>query len=264
MNTFNRTFILMLITGSVLQLNSCQDSGNGPKQTFNSAERFVDKINIPAGISTVNINNPIGFIFINGSADSVNSIYVLDRSVTADDRGTADVLKKTIILDNQVRADTLSCSISYPYDLRNVYECNLNLDVFYKRNINIKKPNQGVQLMYLNSDIYAESESWNITADKHTGSLDLQTTNGHIFADVSLPVNGYCKCYSLNGHIFLKIPKTSSALLNIKTSSGTINLSNLEIITSKKNKYELSGILGDGEASISLYSRAGKITVEGY
>ena len=152
----------------------------------------------------------------------------------------------------------------HPTDLNNSYEGNLSLDVHYKKDVIIKNPNKGIYAAYLNAELEIETKAWETTIEQHNGSLEVHSIGGNITATLIIPQSGFCRCYSESGDIYVKIPSNTSANVNIKTDTGSITYSNLNLSVSSSSDQELIGVLGTGEGNIFLESKKGKIVLEGF
>ncbi len=247
---------------SFIILSACSDNSIDNESLFEYTQHISSSFNISNIIDKITIKNPIGFIFLYGTYDSTNVGYVLDKKVRVKSQTLSQAEFDKIILQHTEILDSLICNVESP-SITNYYSCNLNLNVPYNKTIYVNKSNKGIYTSYLESDLFAETELEDCTVDQHIGSLEIRTNSGNITSTINIPKEEFCKCYSNNGNIYVKIPVSTSANIKLKTVSGTITIKNLDVNFSINTNAEVSGSLGNGEGTIYLESSNGRITLEG-
>ena len=263
MNSSIKLFSVCSTILFVIILYGCNNSSE-PETLFESTERYSNNFDFSPSINQIAVTNPIGFIFLYGSTDTTKVRYVIDRTVKAKTKSLAEIELKKINLEHLISDDTLFCNIIYPSDLNNLYEGNLSLDVPYKKNIKIKNPNQGIYAAYLSANLEVETKNWKSTIEQHNGSLEVNSVGGNITATLDIQKDGFCKCYTDSGDIYIRIPANTSANVNIKTITGSITYTNLNLSIDTSSNQALKGVLGSGEGNIFLESKKGKIVLEGF
>ncbi|RJP61598.1 MAG: hypothetical protein C4539_19600 [Ignavibacteriales bacterium] len=246
-----------------LLLPGCSDKSVNNDTWFEYSERVNGSDVIPDSLKKIFITNQIGVISLNGTNSASAVSFLLDRTVRVTSQSLARTeFEKIILLSNHYK-DSVFYSIESPSGDYNFYRCNLTLFIPYIANVYMNKPNRGIFTTNLESDLFAESESGDCNIEQHTGSVEVHTGTGNINAVIDIPETGFCKCYSETGDITIKIPTGISAIVNIKTVSGSISIKNLNVNYSINTSTSKTGNLGNGEATIYLESKKGKITLEG-
>lgn len=228
-----------------------------------STDTYSNEFSLSSTVEKIKISNPIGFTFLNGRTDMNKVKYVLDRTVHAKTKSLAQSELSNIVIDHFIIQDTLLCGVSFPENVNNIYECNVNVDVPYNKDISIGNSNSWVHTTYLNSNLEVETNTSEIKVEKHTGSFEAKSLKGNITAEINISENGYCKCLTETGDIHVKIPINTSANIVIYTTSGSISYSNLDLLVESNSVKELKAKLGSGTGNIFLESSSGKIILEG-
>ncbi|HPE68937.1 MAG TPA: DUF4097 family beta strand repeat-containing protein [Thermotogota bacterium] len=91
----------------------------------------------------------------------------------------------------------------------------------------------------------------------------LDSSNGSISGDISLPDTGTVRVTTSNGRIDLRVPRETRATLSAKTSNGTISTKNLGITFSQDTKTSKRGTINGGGASLELDTSNANITLSG-
>ncbi len=256
--------ILISIFGLLLYLNGCNNTSTQPEKLFEATERYSNSFSLPSSINEIIITNPVGVTFLNGSLDSTKISYVIDRAVTANSFDLAQSEMKNIDLEHVPSNDTLYCNINYPDNLNNIYKCNQNLDIPYNKPVAVTIPNQGVYSNFLDTTLLIETTSYQTLITNHSGSAEVHSITGKITVTIDIPPNGFCKCYSNEGDIYVKIPSNSSAMVDLKTISGSITYSGLNLTVDSQSNKEIKGKLGNGESTIYLETEKGNIVLEAF
>jgi len=256
------TLTVFLITGLFLSTSCSESTTDEP--LFEYTQTYSGSIQVPANIEQITIENSIGFIFLNGSDDSLAANYVLNKTVKVTESSLAQSAFDNITFDSVIDSDTLKCKINFPSDRVDLYKSSLNFNMPRAKKIIVKKNNYGVQTFALTNDIYAETNNDECILEGHGGSAELHSQSGDISAMISIPDSGYCMCYSIDGNITVMVPIGSSADIVIKTTSGTITHSNLNIQNLTTTSTELTGTIGSGDATIYLETVKGNILLKGF
>jgi len=231
---------------------------------FEYTQTYYGSLQVPSNIEQLTIENSIGFIFLNGSNDSLNPSYVLNKTVKVTESSLAQSAFDKITFNYVLNSDTLNCKTNFPSDQSDRYKSSLNLNMPRAKNIFVKKNNYGIHAFALINNIYAETDNDECVLEGHGGSAELHTQSGDITAMISIPDSGFCKCYSVDGNITVLVPIGSSANIVIKTTSGTITHSNLNIQNLTTTATELTGTIGNGDATIYLETVKGNILLKGF
>jgi hypothetical protein len=253
---------MSLLTGLFL-FTSCNES-TIDEPLFEYTQNYTGSVQVPLNIDNLTIENSIGFIFLNGSADTLAASYVLNKKVKVTESSLAQNEFNKILFNNVAVSDTLNWKIDFPSSPIDRYRCSLNLNIPAGKKIIVKKNNSGVQTYALENDIYVETDNDGCVLEGHGGSAEIHTLTGNITAMISIPDSGYCKCYSSDGNITVQVPIGSSANIILKTTSGTITHSNLNIQNLAGTNKELTGTIGAGNGTIYVETVKGNILLEGF
>lgn len=256
------SILIVFITGMFLFI-SCSET-NTDEPLFEYSQNYSGSIQVPDNIKQITIENSIGFIFLNGSDDSLAANYVLNKTVKVTESSLAQNAFDNITFNSVMDSDTLNCRVNFPSDQIDLYKSSLNLNIPRAKNIIVKKNNYGIHTYALINNIYAETDNDECVLEGHGGSAELHTQSGDITAMISIPDSGYCKCYSVDGNITVLVPIGSSANIVIQTTSGTITYSNLNIQNLTTTSTELTGTIGNGDATIYLETVKGNILLKGF
>lgn len=246
----------------VIIIVSCSDSGE-PEILFKITKRFESSFGIDTTLSNIVVKNSIGYIFLSGVSDQINLKCILDKTVWVKNNELADQEMNKITINNSISADSNIISLDFPAVPTNGYYCIMNLEIPSGKNVYIRNQNDGVQTSYLLNDLYAETNNSDCVINDHMGSLEVHTNQGNIISNLGIPVNGYCKCYSIEGDITIHIPIGSTGNVHIKSINGIVNYQNLVITTTTNTSKEIIGTLGSGGEMIYLESINGDIKLIG-
>lgn len=248
----------------VFLFSGCNSTSYEPERLYESKDRYSNDFSFSPSINKIVVTNPIGFTFLYGSTDTARVTFVLDREVKAKTKSLAQSELQKIGLEHYISNDTLFCNVTSPSDLNNIYEGNLSLNVHYRKSAVIKNPNKGIYAAYFNADLEIETNAWETTVEQHDGSLKVHSVDGNITATIAIPHKGFCKCYTESGNINVRIPLITSANVILRTSTGSITYSNLNLLVNTISNQELTGVLATGEGDIFLESDEGRVVLEGF
>ena len=93
------------------------------------------------------------------------------------------------------------------------------------------------------------------------GQLDLSTTSGEIEYQGSLAREGTNTLDSISGDVHLRLPEDSSFRLDASTVSGDLS-DDFELRDGETARRSLSGVAGDGSATLTISTTSGDIEIE--
>jgi len=93
------------------------------------------------------------------------------------------------------------------------------------------------------------------------GRLDVSTTSGEIKYEGSLASGSANKLDSISGDVNLQLPDASSFRLDASTVSGDLS-SEFELSDGQTARRSLSGVTGDGSATLTIGTTSGDISIE--
>lgn len=97
--------------------------------------------------------------------------------------------------------------------------------------------------------------------EAHDGQLELSTTSGEIEYQGDLARASANTVNSISGDVRLRLPETSGFRLDASTVSGDIS-SEFELREGEQARWSLSGVAGDGAATLTIGTTSGDIKVE--
>ena len=97
--------------------------------------------------------------------------------------------------------------------------------------------------------------------DARDGQLELSTTSGGIEYEGSLGSGSVNKVDSISGDVRLRLPESSGFRLDASTVSGDLS-SDFELRGGEPSLRSLSGVAGDGSATLTIGTTSGDISIE--
>lgn len=255
-------FNIVLFAGLVL-ITSCTETTT-PDPLFEYMQSSSGSLQVAENINKITLENSIGFIFLNGSSDSSNASYVLNKIVKVKESSLAQAEFDKILFDYSTVSDTIHCNINSPSVAFDNYKCSLNINIPPGKDIFVKKNNFGVQTFQLENNLHIQTAKGECIVEGHSGSVEATTQAGNINVMVLIPDSGYCNCYSVDGNITVQVPIGSSGNIILKTTNGSVNYSNLNIQNLTRTSKELTGTLGTGGGTIYLESVNGSVLLKGF
>lgn len=128
----------------------------------------------------------------------------------------------------------------------------------------IENVNGKVVIDSLNGDVSLGLVNGDVALTEISGNVSVGVTNGNVYGKMNLPVNGFCTVHTVNSQIQLSIPTTTSAKLSAKVANGTVSVSNLTLNNMESSKNYMSGVLGNGQGTITVETVNGLIKVNGF
>ncbi len=111
-------------------------------------------------------------------------------------------------------------------------------------------------------DFRLESSNGRITVLEGEGTFDAQTSNGSIrFTGEILP-HGESRFVTSNGSIITTLRGEPSLRVSARTSNGSVICQREVEIQGERKKRQLEGVIGSGEAALTLKTSNGSITIE--
>lgn len=255
-------YFLFLLMGIFLVI-AC-DETTTPEPLFEYLQSSSGSIPVDVNIKSISLENPIGYIFINGSSDSLNASYVLNKTVKVKQSSLAQSEFDKIFFFNNVNLDTINCRINSPSVVFDNYKCSLNINLPAGKDIFVKKNNFGVQTYQLENNLKIETVNGECIVEGHGGSVEAKSQSGKIDIMVLIPDSGYCNAYSIDGSVTVSVPIGSSGNIILKSTNGTVNYSNLNIQNLVQTSKQITGTIGTGSGTIYLESVNGNVLLKGF
>lgn len=258
-----KLFFFLFTALFAITIISCSESTE-PEPLFKYTKRFESNFSIDTTLNNIVVKNAIGYIFLYGVSNQTNLKCILDKTVWVESSDKADQEMNKITFNKSNSADSNMISLNFPATPLNGYYCTMNLDIPNGKNVYIRNPNDGVQTSYLINDLYAETKNSDCVINDHNGSLEVHTNQGNIISNLGIPDSGFCKCYSVDGDITIRIPIGSTGNIHLKSTAGNVSYHNLNITTTTNTGKEIVGTLGSGNEVIYLESTNGDVKLIGF
>ncbi|HEU5103242.1 MAG TPA: DUF4097 family beta strand repeat-containing protein [Roseiflexaceae bacterium] len=97
--------------------------------------------------------------------------------------------------------------------------------------------------------------------EAHDGRLEISTTSGEIQYEGDLARASANTLNSISGDVRLRLPESSGFRLDASTVSGDIS-SDFELREGEQARWSLSGVAGDGSATLTIGTTSGDIQIE--
>jgi len=253
--------VIQFLTIIILVLTSCNknETITEPTREYNERESGNFTFNNSKAIV---IENQTGPLIIEGSADTINIGWFLDKHVfAASYKNANDILEKIIVSQIEL-SDTLYISVAIPPAANSA---NTSLSLTLPNSIPcIIRNVDGVSIInYIQANIECKISS-DLSINGHDGNCTIDGSGENVNVEMALPDNGFCLINIDVGNIILKIPSATSAALSAQTNDGAIFSSGLSISDSMRVPTRLSGKLGNGSGQINLSTGKGNISIEGF
>ena len=251
-----RTCLVMV--ASVL-LVSCQKE-NSILQTHQYNVRSSGDLTLNP-VNAIVVENQLGPLIIQGSADPSKVGWFLDKWVTAESPSSADPVFSQILVNLESRNDTAFLAVRVP---SGTPSCSSLLSLSLPANVQciLRNIRGSCNVSYMKSSLVGENVT-TTSIQGHEGNCILTGSNGNASLEISLPDSGLCSVTLVSGDIALRIPTATSAMLFAQTDDGTIFHSSLVIGDSLRTQTSIAGKLGGGRGSIQLSTGRGNITITG-
>jgi len=228
---------------------------------YSASESFEYEV-IASNQDTFKIYGINGPIDITGATDST-SVEIWGEKIVksegmADAEAHLEELKVRISKSrNEVTVQTEQPKNSYG---RN-YEVVYHVRIPDSWRVKVENINGNVEIDSVGSDIHIDLTNGGVHITDISGNVDVNVINGGIFSSVTLPVQGICQIETINGKIDLEIPENTSAEFSASVDNGNIHISDLVLDDLNTTRHSVTGILNDGDGSITLKVVNGQIYV---
>ena len=143
------------------------------------------------------------------------------------------------------------------------YEVNYEITLPQDLEIDVDNVNGNVAVQAIHNAVTVDNVNGQIEAEDLAGNATLKLVNGEITASVTLPPEGRLELRVTNGNIDLEIPSGTSAQFSAAVTNGDIETSDLSLKDASSSPHSLTGTLGEGKGTISLFTVNGTISVTG-
>jgi DUF4097 and DUF4098 domain-containing protein YvlB len=252
-------FLLVILSGCNIYAPIDDDIHNND---YSVKEEFSYQITA-SGQQYLKVEGANGVITVNGTTESDLRIRG-DRIVASDSYSDAnehlDYLRVEVTTSDEfILVRTIQPSNSHG----RTYEVDYQIEVPWFWDVAISQLNGPVHVDLLDGTLWCDLVNGNLELTRHDGSLFSGITNGNFLGEMNLPESGVCDVHLVNGNIDLSIPEETQANLHAGITNGSISIVNLPLQYISQSRSHVSGILGNGNAEISLGTVNGIIMVRG-
>jgi hypothetical protein len=212
----------------------------------------------------LNVANPLGGILVTGwSLNDTIQIHTV-KTIETTTWEIAEPHFKDIGYVSSVTNDTLRLSVSAPNDAEGIrYKyCSLSMQIPYGMNCIVSEVNGAIFIDQLSSNVFIDQSREKIQIDRHEGSCEIHSEND-IKVVMTLPDTGFCRLNTNKGNISLNIPAATNASVHLLTENGALSFTDLVFTQLNQTMNSLTGILGTGEAELSIDVKQGDIKLTG-
>ena len=128
--------------------------------------------------------------------------------------------------------------------------------------IEMTTSNSRIDARQVEGDLSVESSNGRITVVDARGTIRVETSNGSIRFDGELMSGGSNTLRTSNGSIDVGLRGEPSVRLKAATSNGSIRSRNDIDLVGEQGKRRLNGVIGGGDADLTLRTSNGSITIE--
>lgn len=125
----------------------------------------------------------------------------------------------------------------------------------------VRTSNGKIILDKVSGDFNIVTSNGEVTITQATGSFDVETNNGRIKFDGELLSGGSNNITTSNGSVEIKLQGTPSVKFDVSTSNGSISTEYPNLTSSPGNKHHLVGIIGTGDAVLSVRTSNGSVAI---
>ncbi|HUE75909.1 MAG TPA: DUF4097 family beta strand repeat-containing protein [Chloroflexota bacterium] len=179
-----------------------------------------------------------------------------------------------------IRSPTVDLTIEVPGDAPvDVTSSSGNVDLRDLRGAILAQGSSGnVTVANATAPVTVQTSSGRITLENVTGDLNVTSSSGRIQgsqlarvqnvitssggATLAGVFDGATRIQTSSGDVTLRGEPESSARVEVVTSSGSIHVRNLELSDRRDEQRRLSGVLGDGEGTLSIQTSSGDVTLD--
>ena len=217
-----------------------------------------------AGISEFALKGISGNVQITG-ADEVDSVEIWGKRLV---RSGSDEDAELHLAQLSVHIETYDSEIGV--ETRQPTESNgrsyeVEYHVRLPKSLKIIMENVNGQVVIRNmaNETKAALVNGGIHVETEKGGCQASVVNGSIYGEVSLPDAEQCSLNSVNGNITLVLPNSSSCRIDASVVNGDIVITHLDIHSLATSKTSVSGIVGEGDATVRVQTVNGNVELIG-
>lgn len=262
---------IAFLTASLLLLSACRTDDSTIGQTDDGfmviGESEVEETTVRGvspGLRTLVFDGFHGDIRLSGSSDPNADLEFTKRARADDDTGARRLL-------GDVNVDEAGTDESYTFTMTSNLPAQSSVDmsgtVGASTPLRIDMESGTIDLAGLDGPLDITNRNGDVLVEGTGHSVTIETRNGNISLGMRLvPADASISITTQNGDLTLRLPSTTSAQIDARTSAGGIRASEISFLNRRLQRSgagtRLTGQLGQGNATINLRTENGSITIE--
>ncbi len=231
-----------------------------------------------AGISQVSVSTRNGSISVSADSDSVISAAVTKRAYGRDSADAAQAIANVTVTDEvqagryALRAQMPGGNRAYGASFQVTAPESVGLELTTTNgSVTVRAMLAGVMVSTTNGTISLtgtagaaslSTTNSSVTVAVHQGEANIETTNGSVDCDIAgLAPTEKVTISTTNGTVVLLLPADVSALVDLKTTNGTITIHGYDPVFEKQTKDHIRARLGSGASAITVSTSNGDVRV---
>lgn len=143
------------------------------------------------------------------------------------------------------------------------YEVEYNVRLPKTLKVIMENVNGQVVIRNMANETSAALVNGGLHVETKKGGCQASVVNGSIYGEVSLLDEEQCSLNSVNGNITLVLPNSSSCRIDASVVNGDIVITHLDIHSLATSKTSVSGIVGEGDATVRVQTVNGNVELIG-
>jgi hypothetical protein len=258
-----KIYHIIIIVFILLQLSCNRDQISNPVELKSYTEGHTE-YHSTQNVKTIVVSNSISGVIITGwSLDDSMRVYMY-KTIEAKSSELAEVHFGDIKFTSNIIGDTMIVKIDAPEntDELKYKHSSLSIEVPYDLNCVIGNVNGAIFVDQLSSTVTVTNSVNEVEIERQEGSCEVTSSN-NINVQMMVPTGGYSKLSTTAGNVSLGIPNSTNGTVNLRTDEGTITHTNLTFSQLNQTNSTLTGVLGIGNAEITIYTKKGDVTISG-
>jgi len=256
----------MRVSGRSLLVLTCLLLGcevNPASPRFTALDPFTFESGVTTQVS-FRLEDLNGDVTVTGSASASTVTATGFRRVTAASQEEADDRLPDIRVAMTATSDEILLEADHPGSGPGwTYAVDVSIVVPQGMAVTILNGNGSVDLDGAAGGVVITTGNGTVTTRNVLGDMRLTVGNGGISSQATLLAGSAVRVDAGNGNIQLRIPRSTSALVDAAVGNGLITVSGLPLSQKIQDETTLSGRLGTGNGSIVLRSGNGNIALVG-
>jgi hypothetical protein len=214
-----------------------------------------------SGIADIFASSFNGAISVSASTDSMITV-IITRICYGKDEADAKKHIDNIIATDSIHGDRLYLETDMP--TKDNYTCEFDISCPESKSILLRTTNGPISTTDMGEGCDLSSENGAVTLSNSKGDVVCSTENGAVDCDMALlAASDTVDILTTNGAVLLALPSDVSASFDAKTTNGAISVLGFTNVTFTINEYgHKVGMIGTGDATISIETTNGSITIQ--